>query len=72
MGKFIKLFIKLFSQSVNIISMLEKKCKEYVQTEGHVWVSSRTAAQPTSKDTAKDMGTALGCDGICPQTQSWH
>lgn len=72
MGKFIKLFIKLFSQSVKIISMLEKKHKECVQTEQHVWVSSQAAAQPKSKDMAKDVGTALGCDGVCPQTQSWH
>lgn len=72
MGKFIKLFIKLFSQSVKVISMLEKKHKEYVQTEEHVWVSSPTAAEPTSKDPAKDVGTALGCRGICPQTQPWH
>lgn len=46
MEKFIKLFIKLFSQSVKVISMLEKKHKERVETGEHVWVSSRTAAQP--------------------------
>lgn len=46
MEKFIRLFIKLFSQSVKIISMLEKKRKECVETEEHVWVSSWTAAQP--------------------------
>lgn len=66
MEKFIKLFIKLFSQSVKVISMLEKKHKERVGTE-----EPRLSEQQDCS-TTRAMGTALGCGCSCPQTQPWH